>query len=92
MLPSRAEGLYSPAPEHLLAVFCQRLEAFAHAPFSSFGEKGESRFILGDQVGHEWVVSQGVKPGERVIVEGAQKVRQGMQVKPRPFLAQGKGE
>jgi RND family efflux transporter MFP subunit len=47
---------------------------------------------LGDQVGSEWIISEGVKPGERVVVEGVQKVRPGMQVKTKPFLAQGKGQ
>jgi membrane fusion protein (multidrug efflux system) len=40
---------------------------------------------LGDSVGHDWIVRQGVRPGERVVVEGLQKVRQGMQVDPKPF-------
>ena len=40
---------------------------------------------LGETVGHDWIVLQGVKPGERVVVEGLQKVRQGMQVDPKPF-------
>ncbi|HUB81631.1 MAG TPA: efflux RND transporter periplasmic adaptor subunit [Bryobacteraceae bacterium] len=42
---------------------------------------------LGDTVGHQWIVREGVKPGERVIVEGLQKVRTGMVVDPRPFQA-----
>jgi RND family efflux transporter MFP subunit len=42
---------------------------------------------LGDTVGHDWIVREGVKPGERVVVEGVQKVRQGMQVDPKPFEA-----
>jgi RND family efflux transporter MFP subunit len=40
---------------------------------------------LGETVGHDWIVSEGVKPGERVVVEGVQKVRPGMQVDPKPF-------
>ena len=40
---------------------------------------------LGDTVGDDWIVSQGLKPGERVVVEGVQKVRQGMLVDPKPF-------
>ena len=40
---------------------------------------------LGDTVGHDWIVSEGVKPGERVVAEGVQKVRPGMQVNPKPF-------
>jgi RND family efflux transporter MFP subunit len=42
---------------------------------------------VGDTIGTQWVVNTGVNPGERVIVEGVQKVRQGMQVKPKPSEA-----
>lgn len=42
---------------------------------------------LGETVGHNWIVSDGVKSGERVIVEGLQKVRPGMQVDPKPYQA-----
>jgi RND family efflux transporter MFP subunit len=42
---------------------------------------------LGDTVGHQWIVRDGVKPGERVIVAGVQKVRTGMLVVPKPFQA-----
>jgi len=41
---------------------------------------------VGDQVGTMWVVSEGLKPGQRVIAEGAQNVRPGMQVSPKPFV------
>ena len=34
----------------------------------------------GDRVGSDWVIESGVKPGEKVIVEGAQKVRPGIKV------------
>jgi membrane fusion protein (multidrug efflux system) len=40
---------------------------------------------LGETVGHDWIVTNGVKPGERVIVEGVQKVHPGVQVDPKPF-------
>ena len=40
---------------------------------------------LGETFGHDWIVHEGVKPGERVVVEGVQKVRQGMLVDPKPF-------
>lgn len=42
---------------------------------------------LGETVGRYWIVSEGVRPGERVIVEGMQKVRQGSVVNPKPFEA-----
>jgi membrane fusion protein (multidrug efflux system) len=39
---------------------------------------------VGDQVGSSWVVRDGLSPGERVIVDGIQKVGPGMHVKPGP--------
>ena len=41
---------------------------------------------LGETVGHDWIVSAGLKPGERIVAEGLQKVRQGMHVDPQPFV------
>lgn len=38
---------------------------------------------VGSTVGERWIVKQGVKAGERVVVEGLQKVRDGMKVAPR---------
>jgi len=40
---------------------------------------------LGETFGHDWIIDEGVKPGEHVVVDGVQKVRPGMQVDPRPF-------
>jgi hypothetical protein len=40
---------------------------------------------VGERDGSLWVVKEGLKPGERVIVEGVQKVRAGMPVTPKPF-------
>ena len=42
---------------------------------------------LGETVGRDWIVREGIQPGERVIVEGVQKVRQGTLVNPTPFGA-----
>jgi membrane fusion protein (multidrug efflux system) len=39
----------------------------------------------GERVGSLWVIDDGLKPGERVVVEGLQKVKQGISVKPEPF-------
>jgi membrane fusion protein (multidrug efflux system) len=36
-------------------------------------------------IGDKWLVSDGLAPGDRVIVEGVQKVRPGMTVKAVPF-------
>jgi membrane fusion protein (multidrug efflux system) len=41
--------------------------------------------VTGERVGERWVILQGLKPGDRVIVEGLQKVRPGMQVKVTPY-------
>jgi membrane fusion protein (multidrug efflux system) len=41
----------------------------------------------GERVGALWVIDQGVQPGERVIVEGLQKVRPGMVVTAQPYAA-----
>jgi RND family efflux transporter MFP subunit len=38
---------------------------------------------LGDTVGNQRIVTEGIRPGEHVIVEGLQKIRQGMEVKPK---------
>src|SRR5271167_560807 len=40
---------------------------------------------VGDRVGTQWVIADGLKAGERVVAEGIQKVRAGMQVNPKPF-------
>jgi membrane fusion protein (multidrug efflux system) len=50
--------------------------------------KVDIRFVkVGDRIGNEWLISDGLKPGERVVAEGIQKVRQGMQVNPRAYQA-----
>jgi membrane fusion protein (multidrug efflux system) len=46
------------------------------------GDKVAQRTLtLGDRVQDSFVVTGGLKPGERVVVEGVQRVRPGMQVK-----------
>ncbi len=39
----------------------------------------------GDRVGTQWIIEDGLKPGERVVAEGIQKVGPGMTVNPLPF-------
>jgi membrane fusion protein (multidrug efflux system) len=34
-----------------------------------------------------WIIEEGLKPGERVVVEGIQKVKEGATVTPKPFVA-----
>lgn len=46
---------------------------------------------VGDRVGSEWIIAEGLKPGERIVAEGVQKVRPGMLVNPKPFAAETSG-
>ena len=46
---------------------------------------------VGDRIGNQWVIAEGLKPGERVVAEGVQKVRPGLQVNPRPFAGDTAG-
>jgi len=53
--------------------------------------KVEQRMITVDRaIGDRWLVASGLKPGDQVIVEGAQKVRPGASVKVVSFETRGK--
>ena len=53
-------------------------------------DKAELRMItVGQTVGDKWLVTGGLKPGDRVIVEGLQKVRPGAPLKPAAIGAKG---
>jgi len=45
---------------------------------------------VGDRVSTDWIISDGLKRGERVVVEGVQKVRAGIQVNSKPIAAESK--
>ncbi|MGA2243549.1 MAG: efflux RND transporter periplasmic adaptor subunit [Verrucomicrobiota bacterium] len=40
---------------------------------------------VGEQVGPNWIIDNGLQPGDRVVVEGTQKVKAGTVVNPQPF-------
>jgi membrane fusion protein (multidrug efflux system) len=42
---------------------------------------------VGDRIGTQWIIHDGLKPGERVVVEGQQTLRPGTIVQPKPFKA-----
>ena len=42
---------------------------------------------VGERVGTEWIIEEGLKPGEKVIAEGIQRVKAGMTVNPKPLKA-----
>ncbi|MFZ0583354.1 MAG: efflux RND transporter periplasmic adaptor subunit [Candidatus Acidiferrales bacterium] len=43
---------------------------------------------VGERVGTKWIIQDGLKPGERVVVEGQQTLRSGATVEPKPFVTQ----
>ncbi len=45
----------------------------------------------GEKVGTMWVIDDGLKPGDQVIVEGVEKVKDGTPVVPKPAKIQGEG-
>ncbi|MBJ6724492.1 efflux RND transporter periplasmic adaptor subunit [Geomesophilobacter sediminis] len=55
-------------------------------------EKVEPRIIKVERtVGDSWLVSDGLKTGDRVILEGIQKAKPGTKVKTVPFVAKAEG-
>lgn len=40
---------------------------------------------VGERIGAQWIIAQGLKPGEQVIAEGFQKLKAGASVRPVPF-------
>lgn len=40
---------------------------------------------VAERINNLWVILEGLKPGERIVVEGVQKVRPGMPVTPKAF-------
>jgi len=48
--------------------------------------KAEIRPIkVGPRAGSDWVITSGLQPGEKVVVEGLQKIRSGVQVVAKPW-------
>ncbi len=41
---------------------------------------------VGERFGDQWVVQSGVQAGEKIIVEGAMKIKPGAVVRPEPFV------
>lgn len=52
------------------------------------GNKVESRPVtLGREMGDKWLIDAGLKPGDRLIVEGVQKAKPGIEVQPTEAAA-----
>src|SRR5271163_3602545 len=47
---------------------------------------------LGESIGANYIINSGLNPGDRVVAEGVQKVRPGIHVNPKPFVAETKGK
>lgn len=47
---------------------------------------------VGDRVGSNWVITDGLQAGEKVVAEGFQKVRDGMTVTAEPFVQTASAE
>jgi len=42
----------------------------------------------GHRIGADLITDEGLKPGERIVAEGIQKVREGLTVNPKPFVVE----
>lgn len=40
---------------------------------------------VGEQIGSDWIIESGLKPGDRLVVEGTQKAKEGAVVDAKPF-------
>jgi len=45
---------------------------------------------VGDRVDHRWIITSGLSAGDSVVVEGVQRMRTGVHVNPKPFVAEAK--
>jgi len=43
--------------------------------------------VTGDRIDERWIIEQGLKAGDRIIVEGLQKAQPGAVVNPKPYRA-----
>jgi RND family efflux transporter MFP subunit len=54
------------------------------------GDKVETRKVKpGPKVGSLWIIQEGLKSGDRVVIDGFQRLRDGMTVVPQPAAAPG---
>jgi RND family efflux transporter MFP subunit len=45
---------------------------------------------VGDRVDNLWIIANGLNAGDRVVAEGVQRMRTGVHVNPKPFVAEAK--
>jgi membrane fusion protein, multidrug efflux system len=69
----------------------QELQGLQSVLVVSSDNKVVARSVIpSDRVGDQWVIAQGLKAGDRVIVEGTMKVRPGMPVTAQPWTPSSK--
>ena len=86
-MTGRVRLIYDVAQDAILVPQKAVTELLGRAFISVVGtdNKVEQRSITtGDRIGEQWVVKSGLKAGETIVVEGVQKARPGMTVKPVP--------
>jgi membrane fusion protein, multidrug efflux system len=54
----------------------------------STDNRAEFRSVeVGERSGSDWIITKGLKPNERIVVEGFQRLRNGIQVSAKPYTA-----
>jgi len=66
--------------------------AYQVAVVDAAGKVDIRTITVGDRVGSDWIITDGLKAGENIVAEGVQKVRQGAHVNAKPFVEQAKGK
>src|SRR6201982_3969289 len=46
---------------------------------------------VGDRVDNRWIIASGLNPGDKMLVAGVQRMRSGVHVNPKPFIAENQG-
>jgi membrane fusion protein (multidrug efflux system) len=41
-----------------------------------------------EKVGSDWIIEEGLTPQDRIVAEGIQKVKEGLTINPKPFIAE----
>src|SRR5580765_538618 len=47
---------------------------------------------VGERTGTDWIIAEGLKPDERVVVQGFMNLKEGSPVNPKPFVAAAAGQ
>jgi len=56
-------------------------------------QKAQQRDVtMGSRLGNDWIVEKGLEPGDRVIVDGVQKLKPGTEVRTAPAPPQPQGD